>query len=818
MKISYSWLKDFIPLEIPPEELAEHLLLIGFEVEDITRIGPDFTGVVVGEVLTVEKHPNADRLSLCEVSVGDRKFAVVCGAPNVAAGQRVPLAPVGAKLRGGLKVKKAKIRGAVSQGMICSAKELGLAEETHINGIHVLPQDCALGADFRSVAGEADAVLDVDITPNRPDCLSHLGLARELCVYFDLPLTPLKAAPFDEGGPESLPIFVSDPAECPRYQGRLIEDVRIAPSPSWLAKRLEAVGLRPINNIADITNYVLFESGQPLHAFDADLLKGGRIDVRSARAGEKIRALDGKEYALSTENLVIADAERTVAVAGVIGGEATGVTQATRRVFLECAYFRPGRVRRSARLLGVRTDSSYRFERGADIGGIPAAAARAASLIVSLAGGAAGAPADTNPSPPERSLIRVSARRVNEILGADYPAGRVEGVLDRLSARCERSPDGLAVAPPSYRHDLTTEWDLAEEAARHLGYGAIPYETSPVRIPEPETLPLNDCAGLLRGRLGGLGFWEACNYDFVSEAELERFLGRAAGRDDHPRLLNPISEEWAVLRPSLLIGLLRNAALNFNRGAAGLRLFEIGRVYAKQGAGIDERTRAAGIMAGAYPVRAHWKRGGEAPDFFDIKGMVETALRGYRVGWRASSAPDGVFHPRMHLELLLDDPHGKQPPRVCGRAGLLHPDLVKRWDLAPKGVPGLGTAPAGRSREVAAFELDAGLLSGADVRAAGFRPFSAFPTSGRDLSVVVGENLAFEAVAACVRRLDLAELRRLELIDVFTGDSVEPGKKSLTLRITFSRADRTLRDAEIQAAVDRILSALRAECGAALRG
>lgn len=798
MKILYSWLKDFIPLELPARELAEHLFRLGFEVDELVETGAAFDGVVVGEVLKVEKHPNADRLSVCEVTDGEETFPVVCGAPNVAAGQRVPFARVGAKLPGGHKIKKSKIRGAESRGMICSTVELGMPDDgTRGSGIHVIPGESRLGEDFGRRLGDSDAVFDIPVTANRPDCLSHYGLARELAVYFDLPLKAPAVEAFDEKGPASEPVKVLEESECPRYMGRVVEDVRVGPSPDWLVKRLEAVGLRPINNVVDITNYVLLETGQPFHAFDLDKLDGGKVHVRSAGDGEKILALDGKEYELSPENLVIADARRPVAVAGVIGGELSGVTESTRRVFLEIACFRPGRVRRSARRLGVSTDSSYRFERGTDRGGMREAGARAVSLFLSLAGGRAGPGTDTSPDTPERPPIEVSADRVNRALGTEFAPEKVEGVLRRLSRRLEGSDGRLTVHPPSYRGDLESAWDLVEEVARHLGYAAVPTEAAPVRLRPAETLAIVARSESARDALRGLGFYEAYNYDFLSAADIERFQGAPASAKI-ARLENPVSEDWVYLRPTLLAGLLRNAVLNERRGAGALRLFEIGKTYVRRGdRDVSEGTRLAGLLAGPLPAHAHWRDRGREPDFFAAKGVIDSLLADLPGGWRAPENPDPAFHPKASMEVLL----GGKP---LGRAGLAHPDLLRRWDL---GLPG-----------VVLFELDLDLLSSRSAERARFREYSTFPSASRDLSVLVRSDTSFDRVESCVAGLGLPELVRTDLVDVFEqGKSLPAGKKSLTVRLTFSRKDRTLRDEEVQKAVDRVLQALGKTCGAELR-
>ncbi|PIP82820.1 MAG: phenylalanine--tRNA ligase subunit beta [Elusimicrobia bacterium CG_4_9_14_3_um_filter_62_55] len=797
MKISLNWLRSLIDLEMPPEDLSAKLLNLGFETESIETIGAQFSGVVIAEVKKVGPHPNADRLSLCVVSDGAETCEVVCGAPNVAEGQRIALAKIGAKLPGDFRIKKSKIRGAVSNGMICSAKELGLSSNGEDKGILVLGEDAVVGTDFSSITGEPDVVLDLDVTPNRPDCLSHLGLARELAITLGREVRRPGTDGISEDGPNPWPVAVEDAEECPRYVGRIVEGVRVGPSPDWLRRRLESIGLRPINNVVDVTNFVLHETGQPMHAFDADKLAGDALSVRAAREGEKIVALDETEYALSPENLVIADAEGPVAVAGVIGGLETAVTAGTSRLFLEFANFRPTRVRRSAKRLAVRTDSSYRFERGADLGGIPAAAARATALILELAGGKTGPLSDTNASPAAHRPIDVSARRMNEILGSDFPDDRILPLLKRIGEIFQDASGRLSLVPPSYRLDLATPNDLAEEVARHLGYDAIGEDPAPAHLPVPEPDPVRDACAALGATLCGLGFSEAYHRDMVSETALVRFLGRAPKPGDHPKLLNPLSEEWAYLRPSLLIGLMGSAASNLNHGAHGVRLFELGRVYTQTLDGVRERLTVSGILAGPVPSRAHWTGPGREPDFFSVKGAVEALLRDYRTAWKTPAAPDALFHPKACLELNIGN-------KTRGVAGLLHPSVAKAWDLG--------------DRPVGAFEIDIEELPQWKARRARFAGFSPFPSSSRDLSLLVDAGARYESLERAVGALKLESLDSVSCIDVFEGDGLPVGKKSVTLRLSFSHPERTLKDEEVQAAVAKAVEALAKECGAQRRG
>jgi phenylalanyl-tRNA synthetase beta chain len=789
MKLSTKWLSELVAHGKTPEELAKTLLGLGFEASNIETLGPQFSGVVIGHVESIAKHPNADKLRLCKVSDGKETFDVVCGAPNVAAGQNIPFAKIGAKLPGNFKIKKSKIRGEVSMGMICSAKELDLPENG-VDGIHILPEDLKLGTDFGETLGDADTVVEVDITPNRPDCLSHLGLARELGIHFGLPVTftaPKITEP--SSGPAPVPVNVQDAGMCTRYLGRTIEGVSVKPSPKWLQSRLRAIGLNPINNVADITNYVLHLTGQPLHAFDADTLKGGELNVRDAKKGETIRGLDGKDYSLGPINLVIADKEGPVAVAGVIGGEATGTTEKTTRVFLEAAHFKPGRVRNSANAIGCRTDSSYRFERGCDPAGVVAASNLAVKLILELAGGTVGPSNDTCPKPPELAPIEASPERINSILGAAYPEKKIRRILENLSNHLE----GDTLYPPTHRLDLKTPWDLSEEVARHLGYAQLPKSDSPVRLPAPVRLVQREVEERLRATARALGFYEAMNYDFLSDPEFKRLYGGAYSGQP-ARLLNPISADWALLRPTLIGGLLRSAALNFNRGTTTLRLVELGRVFKRQGDGLKENSAMAGLLTGAFPA-VHWRGAGSPPDFFAVKAMVERLLNPIPFDLDPD-VTSPLFHPKAACAIVL-----KGGPTI-GHAGLLHPELISRWDL---------------DGDIGAFEIDLSQLATRSPKRAKFAAYPAFPSSTRDLSILLAAETPFGTVSKCLYKARIRELARVELVDIFTGKGVPDGQKSLTVRLTFSKTDGTLRDEDVQKNVDALVDKLQQELGAKLR-
>lgn len=799
MRISYSWLQEHLPLRVPAKDLAAHLLQLGFEVSAHERRGPGFSGVVAGEVLDVAKHPNADRLFLCTVFDGTQKVSIICGAKNVAVGQKVPLARLGATLPGGRQIVRANIRGVESQGMICSSAELGLGEDQ--NGILVMDPKTQVGSDLALALGPSDDVLDVEITPNRPDCLSHLGLARELSAYFHVPLR-LRAGP-ELKVPEGpcLPVEIQAPQACLRYMGRVFTNLKIGPSPAWLAARLESIGLRPINNLVDITNFVLMDIGQPLHAFDMDKLEGGRIVVRFASAGERIKALDEREYGLTAEHLVIADGKKPCAIAGVMGGEESAVTDKTTRAFLESAYFAPPAVRKTSQTLRLRSDSSFRFERGTDIAAVQTGSERAAELILKLCGPnvKVSEAADLGKKQLECSAVVFTPQRINEILGTSIDEESIAKTLKAFSAGFDKHGDTCRFYPPSHRGDLQTPWDLAEEVARMFSYENIKSKVSVVPLRPSRLLPSQITAERCRERLAGYGLLEAYNYDFLSEK-----LIRQARMDPQglPRLANPLSEDWTTLRPSLLIGLLQNAAGNLNRGAQGVRLFEIGKAFARSSDGVSERLRLAGVLLG--PVAETFWKPSRTPrsDFYDAKGLLQDLLSNVPgLEWaplkgEAALPSDGLFHPGVSLRL-------KTPKGVLGTVGTLHPEAARGWELEREGA--------------ALFDLDLDLLSELEPGKTRFQPCGLFPSSKRDLSIVLDKKTRWAEVEAQVRGCAIAELRALELVDVFAGQGIPEGKQSLTLRLAFESPERTLTDDEVNAAVLKVLRALKSALGAILR-
>ena len=798
MKISSNWLREHLDHGLSLPELSALLLKLGFEVAGVSHLGPTFTGVVVAKVVTKDKHPNADKLSVCQVDDGSNKWSVVCGAPNVDSGQTIAFARIGAVLPGNFKIEGRKLRGVESQGMICSRAELGLPKDG--DGIWIMGEGPALGTDVGSLLGPADDVLEVEITSNRPDCLSHRGLARELAAALGKTLKPASST-LAETLSDVFPVRVDAPNACPFYGGRLIAGVKVGDSPAWLKTKLEAIGLRPVNNVVDITNFILHDVGQPLHAFDADKLAGGKLFVRRSRQGEKFLALDHKTYDLPEGLLVIADIEKPVALAGVMGGEDTSVTGTTTRIVLEGAYFTPSEVRSSSQKTRLRSDSSYRFERGTDSAAARDSSARAAAFILSLAGGAAAKASESATPIVAGTPIKTSVARLNEILGASFPADEALAALRRIAADLTGDATAFVFKQPTWRHDLAAAHDLAEELGRFLGYDKIPYRLSSL-APRAATLtPVEAASRRVRSRLAALGLDEAYNYDLLSEKSL---TAARLSADGLPRVANPLSEDWAVLRPSLIPGLLKNAAYNLSRGADAARFFELGKIYAVKDGVVDERWRVAGLLLGPV-LDARWQSA-RAPraGFHDAKAAVEEILSGAgTVSWlklgaaAAGKTPsDPLYHTANVLRAVVDGV-------PVATVGWLHPRVARAHDLDREGT--------------VVFEADLEWLASRSRAAAKFKEFSPLPSSRRDLALVVDKSASYASVEDVVRGCALADLHEILLFDVYEGKNIPEGKKSLAVRLTFGRSDRTLTDAEVAGHVGLIVAALTAKLGAALR-
>ncbi len=802
MRIPISWLREYVDVDLAPEALAERLTMAGLEVSAVDHLGEGIRGVVVAQIVEKGPHPNADRLSLCRVTDGTGIHEIVCGATNMGPGDKVALARVGARLPGGFKIKKTKIRGQVSHGMMCSERELGLGEDH--SGILILPADAPVGTDLLEYLGLPETVIEVEITPNRADCLSVVGVAREVAALTGKELRiPQPEVP--ESGPEIAGITsveIRAPELCHRYAARVIRGVRVGPSPMWLRRRLEACGVRSINNVVDVTNYVLLELGHPLHAFDMNRLAEGRIVVQRARAGERFTTLDGQERDLDADSLVICDAGRPVALAGIMGGENSEVEPDTTDVLLESAWFLPANIRRTSRRLGLRTEASYRFERGTDIEGLIRALDRATELIARLAGGTvARGIFDAYPIVHEPKRIPVRHDRVRRLLGVAVPPEEVRRILRSLGMIEEAVDDrSVTVRVPTHRVDLEREVDLVEEVARIHGYDRIP--TTLPRVPmRPDPAPLRRrIANVARDLLAGQGFHEAVCLSFGDPADDGRLglpEGHALAR--HVTLANPLGRETSVLRTTLLPGLLGGLARNQRRQERAARLFEVGRSFhpREEEPLPQEVLRAAAVAAGPRDPLAWWASE-EPVGFFDAKGAVETLLAG--LGVRDAGFESATDLPWLHPGRAARVTAGDA---VLGWVGELHPLRLDAWDL---------------EGPVAVFELDLDAVARVRQEPGPFPGLPRYPATQRDLAILVeaGRVRARDVVEA-VWQAGLTLVRNVEIFDVYRGDRIPEGMVSLALRITYRADDRTLTDEEVRAEETRILEHLAERTGARLR-
>jgi len=800
MRVPLSWLHDYVNLTLPAEELARKLTMSGTEAEEIEVVGANWEEVSVAQVVGLEKHPDADRLLLATIDLGGgEQITVVTGAPNLAEGQKVPFARVGAQLIDGHtgkleKLKPAKIRGIRSEGMVCSEKELGISDRHE--GIMVLPDDAPVGTPLSRYMG--DTILDLTTTPNRPDCLSVIGIAREVAALTGQAVH-IPEVRYDE--PESaveewISIEIADPDLCPRYCASLVKDVTIGPSPEWMQRRLLACGMRPISNVVDITNYVMLEYGQPLHAFDYYQIKGRKIIVRRASDGETLYTLDGVKRDLTRDMLVIADESDAIALAGVMGGADSEVIDTTTTILLESANFNGPCIRRTSGRLGLRSEASSRFEKSISPDLAPIALRRATQLLVELAGGrAARGVADAYPAPKEREPIIVSRERTRRVLGMEFEAEHVVRVLTSLGFGSE--PAGaagdLSVTAPYWRTDVRLADDVIEEVARITGYDEIPTTMLRGEVPEHPPAPLLALTETMRDIMAACGMQEVITYSLTGQAALdkidpERRLGPAL------RVANPMSQEQEYLRTSLRAGLLACFAANERYEQNGIRLFEVGKVYLHRDDDLpEERQMMVGVLGGPRSDRS-WLSGEETIGFFDAKGVLETLFS------------------RLHIETVFD--HAEDPNLVPGRTadivaagqkigvvGEVHPRIASLFDI---------------SREpVILFEVDVGRLMSLRTAEVAYQPLPRYPETSRDLALVVDAGVPASRVEAVIRGFPLVS--SVALFDVYVGDKVPQGKRSLAFSIRFQSAQRTLTDEEVDRTQHKIVERLQRELGATLR-
>ena len=790
MKFSESWLRSFVNPSLTGTEFTHLLTMAGLEVEEEESVAPAFDSVVVALVLDVTKHPDADRLNVCRVDIGGNEpQQIVCGAPNVAPGLKVPCALPGANLPGDFKIKIAKVRGIESSGMLCSAKELGIAEDA--SGLLVLPADAPVGQDIRTYLDLDDRLLTLKLTPNRADCLSLTGVAREVAALTGTPATYPEIKPVAVTINTQRTIVLDAPEACPLYCGRVIAGVNAkAPTPDWMKRCLERSGIRSISALVDITNYVMLELGQPLHAFDNTQLEGA-IHARTATAGEKILLLNEQTLELADDVLLIADDKRPVAMAGIMGGEDTGITLDTTEMFLESAFFAPKAIAGRARRYGFGSDASHRFERGVDFGSTRNALERASQLILDICGGQAGPLCAADAALPARNPVRLRPARAAKVLGVAFSAEEIGNLFARLDLPFTRDGEDFIVTPPSYRFDIEIEEDLIEEIARLHGYDNIPAPAPQAALSMlPQT---EDARPLFRVRqiLADRGFQEVVNYAFIEEAWESDF----AANNAPIRLANPIASQMSVMRSTLIGGLVANVATNLKRKQNRVRVFETGRCFFRDStgtpvAGFRQPWKLAGLAYGtALPEQ--WGSTTRNVDFFDIKGEIELLLAPKVARFEKATHP--ALHPGRCAKIIVDD-------IVVGHLGELHPQWQQKNDLP--------LAPV-------IFELDLDVLKQAALPK--FNEVSKQPPVLRDLAVVVDQKLEFQQILDGLKNALPPLIKEIKLFDVYTGKGVDQGKKSLAFRIVMQDTQRTLQDAEVDAAMQQLMVRLQQDFAAQLR-
>lgn len=805
MKISLKWLQDYVDVAEffqKPEELAEALTRAGLEVEEITNRAKDFNHVVIGHILEKDKHPNADKLSLCRVSTGEGVVhQIVCGAQNHKAGDRVIVALPGAVLPGNFAIKKSAVRGVDSAGMLCSLKELGLAKES--DGIAILPADAPVGKSYAEYGGYDDITFELKVTPNRADCLSHYGLAREVACLFGKELKAPQAEPKTNSQSTKSEIALEVKAFdlCPRYTGRFIKGVKVGPSPEWLKKRIESVGLNSINNIVDVTNYVMMELGQPLHAFDAAFIGGKKIVVDRATAGEKFITLDGSEITLTGEELTIRDASHPVCLAGVVGGKNSGVSETTANVFLEAAYFLPMSARKTSRTHGIDTDSAYRFSRGVDPDGALRGLNRATALILEVAGGEAyGDHHDFYPNPVKKAPVSISVQTVSDRLGYEAEEHKFVDFMKRLGCEVEKAGSAYKVLPPTFRFDLEQDMDLVEEYARLNGYEHIP-EALPVFKSAPSH---HDKAFMLNRTTSELmraeGFQQAFNFAFVGSKGEKAFLGsletmKAAGltsSEKEIRIMNPLNEEMDVMRSSLSYGLFKNLNTNFHYGNMQGRLFEIGNTFAVKDDGSYGESSRLGLAL--WGKSSHlWNKALDYPIVFELKAAVEVLLKSLNISsytWVTPANKGEVpafMHQGQYAQLLVE---GKK----VGFIGTLHPVLLDDNKIR---------VPA------ALAELDLDQLYKGQPRPYRIQSVSKFPVVERDFAFVMPKTLKVGDVLKDIRKAAAGLLVNVDVFDLYEGEKMEAGKKSVAIRLWLQDKNATLQETQINEVTTKVLESLK---------
>lgn len=791
MKFSEKWLREWVNPEISTQQLVEKLTMAGLEVDGFEYLGNKFSGVVVGEILEAEQHPDADKLRVCKVSVGpasDEDLQIICGAPNARAGIKVAVAMIGAVLPGDFKIKKAKLRGVASHGMLCSSTELEIGEDG--DGILELDSQAPLGQDLKDYFDLNDHVIEVDLTPNRGDCLGIRGIAREVGVLTQTAVTEHKPQALTAEISDVIPVKLSAPQACPRYLGRIIKGINPeAKTPDWMVKYIERSGVRSIDPVVDVTNYVLLELGHPMHAFDLKQIEGG-IDVRMAKQGEKLTLLDGQEVELTEDTLLIADHNKPLAIAGVMGGEHSGINTETDNIFLESAYFDPIAIAGRARQYGLHTDASHRYERGVDFELQRTAMERATELLLEIVGGQPGdiIEAVDHDAMPTKRHLRLRRQRIERVVGFPFADDQVEDILTRLGLKLTANADGWDVLVPSFRFDIDNEESLIEELVRVYGYNKLPSrkpQAEMAMFDQPENrVWKNDMRDVLVKR----GYQEVITYSFV---EPEFQLQLHPGIEPLP-LMNPISSEMAVMRTNLLPGLVNTAKFNINRQQNRIRIFELGLRFINSGDTLQQIPTIAGLVCGLRQ-KESWNTDGEKVDFYDLKGDVEALLQATNKPYSFETLHMDILHPGQAAEIIVDG-------HAVGYIGKIHPQVQQEIDL---------------DMDAFVFQMDLAPLS--ERKLPEFTPLSKFPSIRRDLALVVEDSVKAGELLDFIVKNGGNLLTDAHIFDIYKGEHLEPGKKSIALAMTLRHPDKTLEDAEINAVVDKVVSGLAEQYGAALR-
>jgi len=787
MKISYNWLKQYIDLKHTPEELKDILTFAGIEVEAVDYLGKELTNIIVAEIIGKEKHPDADKLSVCKIFNGNEQLQVVCGAPNCAKGQKIAFAPVGVEI-GGIKIKKTKIRGVESNGMICSEKELGLSDNHE--GILVLSEDATSGKSLAEHLNLADVVFEVEITPNRPDLLGMIGIARDLAAKLNLTVKypQISYNEDTELSDNYLQLLNENPVKCTRYIARVIRDVNVKESPQWLKQYLRAAGINPINNIVDITNYVMMEYGHPLHAFDYDCVKGSRIVVRNALPQEKFSALDKSDYVLSDNDLVIADAENPIAIAGVIGGTNSHITETTRNIVLEAANFLYSTVRKTSGKYKIFTDSAYRFERNISDENAEIASNRATQLILQLTGGkVCKGIIDSFPDIKPSKTVRLRVTRTNSFLGLELSKEQIKSYLLPLCLEIEHEEeDNIYFLIPHFRKDLEREIDLIEEVIRLHGYNNVNQRTFPQQIMNKQNFYMRRN---IKDFLVLRGFLEVINWPFADPESLDKLeLDDTDKRREKAIIKNPVGYRFSIMQTWLLPNLLKNALFNLNRGQKNLKLFELSKVFYRKNEKLSrEEYHVTGICSGMY-TEANWNDKGKLVSFFDFKGLIDELFQLILVkSFSLALSDEKYFQPGQGVSLFHNG-------NKIGELGKLDPKVMERFDI---------------QENIYYFDLNIDALRDISVNQPCFVDFLKTPDVRRDISFIVDSRYRYEEIAEEIRKTDIKTVRNVELFDEYTGKGIDQGFRSLSFALSLNSENKSLTDEQCNYIVERVFKNLK---------